>query len=115
MLVSILHRVTGSGMATVGAVLLVWWLAAAAAGEAAYATFLDVFTLDTGALNLLGYVFGIGLTLSFFQHMASGTRHFVMDIGANYELKRNKLSAIATMIFSVVATAAFWAFIVMGR
>jgi succinate dehydrogenase / fumarate reductase cytochrome b subunit len=28
MLVSILHRVTGDGMATVGTLLFVWWLAA---------------------------------------------------------------------------------------
>ena len=33
MAVSILHRATGSGMATVGAILLVWWLVALASGE----------------------------------------------------------------------------------
>ena len=49
MLVSILHRATGSGMATVGSLLLVWWLAAIASGDQAYATFVDVFTRDTGA------------------------------------------------------------------
>ena len=32
MLVSILHRVTGDGMALVGVPLLVWWLYAIAAG-----------------------------------------------------------------------------------
>ena len=42
MLVSILHRATGSGMATVGTLLLVWWLAAIAAGDQAYATFLSL-------------------------------------------------------------------------
>ncbi|RHW18530.1 succinate dehydrogenase, cytochrome b556 subunit [Sphingomonas gilva] len=115
MLVSILHRATGSGMATVGAALLVWWLAAAAAGDAAYAAFVDLFTVDAGGLNIAGYVVGIGLTLAFFQHMASGMRHLVLDIGAGYELKRNKLGAILTMVFSVLATAAFWAFITMGR
>lgn len=115
MLVSILHRVTGSGMATVGALLLVWWFAAAAAGEAAYATFLDVFTTSAGSLNPIGYIIGIGLTWCFFQHMANGIRHLVMDIGAGFELKRNKASSIATIVFSVLATAAFWAFIVMGR
>ena len=47
MLVSILHRATGSGMATVGTVLLVWWLAAAAAGAESYAEFLDSFTTRT--------------------------------------------------------------------
>ncbi|TGX55036.1 succinate dehydrogenase, cytochrome b556 subunit [Sphingomonas gei] len=112
MTVSIVHRVTGSGMATVGTLLFVWWLAALASGPAAYAPFLDVFTLSSGKLNLLGYVFGIGLTLSFFQHMASGVRHLFLDAGANFELGGNKRTALATFLVSVVLTAAFWVWIV---
>ncbi len=112
MLVSILHRVTGSGMATVGTVLLVWWLAAAAAGPEAYARFLSWFTGDWAPL---GYVMGIGLTWAFFQHLANGVRHLFMDLGANFELKRNRMSSIATIVFGIIATAAFWAYICWGR
>ncbi|WP_245843772.1 succinate dehydrogenase, cytochrome b556 subunit [Sphingomonas spermidinifaciens] len=115
MAVSIAHRVTGTGMATVGALLLVAWLASAAAGEEAYAAFAGLFTTEDGGLNIVGYVLGIGLTLSFFQHMASGIRHLVLDTGAGYELKRNKLGAQATFAFSVVATAAFWLYLVAGK
>ncbi len=111
MLVSILHRATGSGMATVGTGLLVWWLAAIAGGAESYATFRDVFTTDTGALNILGYVIGIGLTLSLFQHMMTGIRHFVLDTGAGYELKRNKMGALATMVASVALTIVFWLYL----
>ena len=49
-----------------------------------------------------------GLTLTLFQHMASGVRHLVMDTGAGFELKRNKTGALLTMLFSVVMTALFW-------
>ncbi|WP_380785584.1 succinate dehydrogenase, cytochrome b556 subunit [Sphingomonas sp. R86521] len=111
MLVSILHRATGSGMATVGTGLLVWWLAAIAGGAESYATFHDVFTTDTGALNILGYVIGIGLTLSLFQHMMTGIRHLVMDTGAGFELKRNKMGALATMVASVALTVVFWLYL----
>jgi succinate dehydrogenase / fumarate reductase cytochrome b subunit len=111
MATSILHRVTGSGMATVGAVLLVWWLAAAASGESAYAGFIDTFTYKSGGLNILGYLFGIGLTLTFFQHMGSGIRHFFLDVGANYELKSNKMSAQATWVFAIVLTILFWGYL----
>lgn len=111
MLVSILHRATGSGMATVGTGLLVWWLAAIAGGAESYATFHDVFTTDTGALNILGYVIAIGLTLSLFQHMMTGIRHFVLDTGAGYELKRNKMGALATMVASVALTIVFWLYL----
>ena len=108
MLVSILHRATGSGMATVGSLLLVWWLAAIAAGDQAYATFVDAFTTNAGRLNILGYIVAVGLTLSLFQHMMTGIRHFVLDTGAGYELKRNKMGAIATMVASVALTVVFW-------
>ena len=111
MATSILHRATGSGMATVGAILLVWWLVAAASGEAAYASFVDIFTYKDGSLNILGYLFGIGLTATFFQHMGNGIRHFFMDIGANYELKGNKLSAQATWVFLVIATILYWGYL----
>lgn len=115
MAVSIIHRVTGSGMATVGAILLVWWLVAAATGEEAYAGFLDTFTVQTGGLNILGYIVGIGLTLSVFQHMASGIRHLVMDTGANFELHGNKLSAQLTWGFSILMTLTFWVALLAGR
>ena len=115
MLVSSLHRITGSGMATVGTLLLIWWLAALASGPAAFAAFAGCFTVEGGGLNILGYVLLIGLTLSFFQHMASGVRHFVLDAGAGYELKANRTGAVLTMIFSVVATAGLWAYILLGK
>lgn len=115
MATSILHRATGSGMATVGAVLLVWWLVALASGAAAYASFLDVFTYQSGALNVLGYLFGIGLTLSLFQHMGSGIRHLVMDTGANFELRGNRLSAKLTWAFSIVMTLIFWVVLLAGK
>jgi succinate dehydrogenase / fumarate reductase cytochrome b subunit len=109
MAVSIVHRATGSGMATVGTILFVWWLAAMASGPAAYGAFVDLFTLSSGKLNVVGYIFGIGLTLSFFQHMASGVRHLFLDAGANFELGGNKRTALATFVVAVVLTAGFWA------
>ncbi len=111
MLVSILHRATGDGMATVGAALFVWWLAALAGGAASYGRVLGVFTTAGGRLNAVGYVVGVGLTLSLFQHLLSGIRHLVMDTGAAFELKRNKLFALATMIGAVALTAAYWLYL----
>ena len=115
MAVSILHRVTGSGMATVGAILLVWWLVSLASGPDAYARFVDTFTTSSGELNILGYLFGIGLTLSLFQHMGSGIRHLVMDTGANFELKSNKMSAQLTWGFSILMTLIFWVALLVGK
>lgn len=115
MLVSILHRVTGSGMATVGVGIFLWWLGALAGGEESYAKFLDCLTVESGAPNILGYILGIGLTLSFFQHMMTGIRHFVMDAGAGFELQANKRFAVLTMVVSVLLTAALWGYLSFER
>lgn len=115
MLVSILHRVTGTGMATVGVAVFLWWLGALAAGEDSYAGFMDLLTRSNGAPNIAGYILGIGLTLSFFQHMMTGIRHFVMDAGAAFELKANKSFAILTMVVSVLLTAALWGYLTYGH
>lgn len=115
MTVSILHRVTGDGLATVGTMLLVWWLAALAGGKDSYDVFADIFTYADGRLNIVGYVFGIGLTLSLFQHIASGIRHFIMDAGAGFELKTNRAGSWLTFVFSITLTALFWAYLLAGK
>ncbi|MDQ8756393.1 succinate dehydrogenase, cytochrome b556 subunit [Sphingosinicella sp. LHD-64] len=124
MLVSILHRVTGSGLA-LAAALLVWWLVAAATGAEAYATFTSVMGWLTGTgapegavgwiLYAIGVIIGVGLVWAFFQHTLSGLRHFVMDIGAGYELRTNRTWAVMTIVGSLLLTALFWAWILFGR
>ncbi len=108
MAVSILHRATGSGMATLGTILFVWWLVALASGPASYEAFLSWFT---GSWAPLGYIVGVGMSWAFFQHMASGVRHLFLDQGTNFELKGNKRTAVSTFIVSAIATAAFWIWI----
>jgi succinate dehydrogenase / fumarate reductase cytochrome b subunit len=107
MLVSILNRITGAGLATVGALALVWWLAAAASGPDAYATFVG------WATSWLGILVGVGLTWAFFQHTLGGIRHLVMDIGAGFELSSNKRWANIVMLGAIVLTGLFWTLILV--
>jgi succinate dehydrogenase / fumarate reductase cytochrome b subunit len=107
MLVSILHRASGDGMATVGLFVLLWWLGALASGPEYYATFTGYIT------SPLGYLVLVGLSWAFFTHMCSGLRHFVMDIGAGYELDTNRLWSIASPAIAVALTAGFWAYILL--
>jgi succinate dehydrogenase / fumarate reductase, cytochrome b subunit len=110
MLVSILHRATGTANAIGGGILLVWWLAALAGGAASYARFVDLMTSDrTGRLNLLPLLILVGLTFSVLQHLCSGVRHLLLDTGAGYELRRNKLGALLTMGISIPLTLLIWA------
>ena len=109
MLVSILHRITGAGLAIVGGLALLWWLWAAADGRESYAYF------TSWATHWTGIVVGIGLTWAFFQHVLSGIRHLVMDTGAAFELNTNKRFAILTIVGSVLLTALLWAYILGVR
>ena len=105
MLVSILHRATGDGMALVGLGVLTWWLGAMASGPDAYATFIDWMTTPVGWIVL------VGLSWAFFTHMMSGLRHFVLDIGAGYELDTNRFWSIVSPLLGILFFGCFWAFI----
>ncbi len=105
MLVSILHRATGDGMAIVGLGVLLWWLGSLAAGPEAYESFANLMG------SPIGFIVLIGLSWAFFTHMMSGLRHFVLDIGAGYELDTNKMWSILSPILAIILTALFWAVI----
>ena len=106
MFVSILHRVTGSGN-VVGLAILLWWLGAMASGRAAYDTFAAIMT------SPIGYIVLVGVSWSFFTHMMSGLRHFVLDIGAGYELDTNKTWSILAPVIGILLTAGFWALVLL--
>ena len=91
-------------MALVGLGILVWWLGALASGPEAYETF------TWAATTPVGYVVMIGLTWAFFTHMMSGLRHFVLDIGAGYELDTNRAWSIASPLIGIALTIAVWAY-----
>jgi succinate dehydrogenase / fumarate reductase cytochrome b subunit len=105
MAISILHRATGDGMAVVGLFVLLWWLGALVSGPVYYAQFAEWMT------SPIGYVVLVGLSWSFFTHMMSGLRHFVLDIGAGYELNTNRFWSIASPLIAIALTAGFWALI----
>ena len=89
----------------VGLFVLVWWLGALASGPEYYATFTELMTTK------IGYVVLVGLSWAFFTHLMSGLRHFVLDVGAGYELDTNKFWSIASPIIAILLTAGFWALI----
>jgi succinate dehydrogenase / fumarate reductase cytochrome b subunit len=106
MLVSILHRVTGDGLAFVALPVLLWWLGALAGGPESYATF------QYYAGTWYGYVILVGISWAFFNHLCSGVRHFVMDAGAGFEIHTNKGWSLATTALGIALTAAFWAAVI---
>jgi succinate dehydrogenase / fumarate reductase, cytochrome b subunit len=103
MAVSILHRVSGNGLAVVGLGLLLCWLGVLAGGAESTAK----FNLLAG--TWYGRIVLIGVSWAYFNHLCSGLRHFVLDIGAGFEVKSNNMWSIVSMAAGIVLTAAFWA------
>jgi succinate dehydrogenase / fumarate reductase cytochrome b subunit len=104
---SILHRVTGCAL-TVGLLLFVYWLVAAAKGPDAYATAQAVFEHPVTMILLVGFSF------AFFYHLLNGVRHLVWDAGRGFEKSTARKSGRLVVIGAFVLTAILWFFVVRG-
>jgi succinate dehydrogenase / fumarate reductase cytochrome b subunit len=98
---SISHRITGIAL-SIGTILLISWLIAAAAGPQAY-SFLHGFIRSWLGLLLL-----FGWTFSFFFHLCNGIRHLVWDTGYGFELRTIYASGWAAVAAASVLTAGAW-------
>ncbi len=104
---SISHRITGIANA-VGALVLVLWLVAAAAGPERYAGFTAALTSLPGRLLMLLW------TYSLFYHLCNGVRHLFWDAGKGFELRQAYASGYAVIGASVALTLITWAAAFLG-
>lgn len=98
---SIMSRVTGIAT-SVGTLLLVWWLAAAASGPVAFARVQGFIGSWIGLFVLFGW------TASLLYHLLAGLRHLAWDAGYGYSLEATHRSGWAVVIASVVTTIIVW-------
>lgn len=108
MALSILHRITGIGLA-VGTLLLIYWLWAAASGAEAY------FRAQTLIGGWFGRLLLLGWTLALFYHLFNDIRHLFWDAGKGFDLRTARLSGAAVVLAALVATAVAWAAGFMAR
>jgi succinate dehydrogenase / fumarate reductase cytochrome b subunit len=98
---SITHRATGIAW-TFGAVLMVWWLVAAASGPEAF----DWVQWFLG--SVLGILALMGLTAAAWFHTLAGVRHLFWDAGYGYDIPTTYKSGRAVLIGTAVLTALTW-------
>jgi succinate dehydrogenase / fumarate reductase cytochrome b subunit len=98
---SITHRLTGVVL-SVGALLLVAWIAAAAAGRDTYAM------VDEQIRSPLGLALLFIWTFSLFFHLCNGIRHLLWDAGWGFELRTIYVSGWTVVAASSLLTAATW-------
>jgi len=100
-ILSILHRMLGIALCG-GAVLLVYWLSAAAYGPDAFGRARWFFASWFGQLLLFG------LTFSLFYHFANGIRHLFWDAGLGFGMPVLRATGVLVVIVSLGLTVATW-------
>lgn len=101
MVMSILHRVTGTGL-YFGVMLLALWLLAAASGPAWFDWVNAMFNSIAGRIVLLA------VSWALLHHMLGGVRHLIWDTGTWMENQAATRLAWATLAGSLVLTLLVW-------
>lgn len=94
---SILTRITGNAL-IVAAILVVWWLLAAAVSDAYFATANAVMTSWFGDLVMTLSLLGI------WYHYLAGLRHLYFDAGHGLDIETAEKLGIVCLVGSVVLT-----------
>ena len=98
---SITHRITGVGL-SVGTLLLVAWIVAAAKGP-------DAFAIVSGFMrNPIGLLLLFGWSVALFYHLANGIRHLFWDAGYGYEIETAYRSGWIVVGATIVLTVLAW-------
>ncbi len=98
---SITHRLTGVVLA-LGALVLVYWINAAAYGPAAFDQVQSIFSHWFGQILLFGW------TLCLFFHLCNGVRHLFWDAGVGLEMGQVRVSGWLVLVAAAGLTALSW-------
>jgi succinate dehydrogenase / fumarate reductase cytochrome b subunit len=101
MALSILHRASGIAL-SIGLLMLVWMLVAAASGEESYECFRS-FTQ-----SIVGQILLFGWTGAVYYHLCSGIRHLLMDAGYLLTIPQAERAGKIILIVSIALTLATW-------
>ena len=101
MVMSILHRMTGTAM-YLGTLLLAWWLIAIAQGPAYFDYVNAILGSPFGKLVLFGY------TWALLHHMLGGIRHLIWDTGRGFNISTINVLSWGTIIGSIGRTVLLW-------
>ena len=104
---SILHRITGIGLA-LGSILLAWWLVAVAAGGKMFAATHAFIASPIGMLLLFLW------SIAFFYHLCNGVRHLAWDAGYGFELHQAYRSGYAVLAATALLTVLAWLYVLLA-
>ena len=108
MATSIVHRMTGIGLAG-GLLLLAWWLVASASGLEA-STYFNVMIR-----TLLGQIVLFGFAWALAYHFLNGIRHLAWDFGYGFPVPTANKTGILVLVLSVLIAVAAFAVVYSGH
>jgi succinate dehydrogenase / fumarate reductase, cytochrome b subunit len=101
MATSIVHRMTGVGLAG-GILVLAVWLWAVSNGPESYEQFCDLVATPLGQLFLFGFTWALA------YHLINGIRHLAWDLGYGFERQTaNKTGLLVFALSLVLSGGAF--------
>lgn len=104
--VSILHRASGLILFLL-LPFIIWLFDKSVTSEMSYAEFTSTFVAGWGFLpGWFMKVVVLGLIWAYLHHFAAGIRYLVMDAFHTVSKAQGRQSAIATLVFSLLLTAA---------
>jgi len=101
---SILHRLTGIGLA-VGSILLAWWLISVAVGGELFETTHRFLVSPIGIVLLFLW------SAAFFYHLCNGIRHLAWDAGYGFEIRTAARSGYAVIVMTSLLTLLAWLYV----
>ncbi len=104
---SILHRITGLGLA-LGFAALSYWLVSLAGGSESYGRAMGVLSSPVGQLCLLGWTF------AFLYHLLNGVRHLYWDAGYGFERPQRLASGWFVVLAALGLSVGIWLAIWLG-
>jgi succinate dehydrogenase / fumarate reductase cytochrome b subunit len=105
---SILHRVTGVGLA-LGLLALCYWFVSLASGEENFRAAERTFASPAGLVSLIGWTF------AFLYHFLNGVRHLFWDLGLGFERRQRHLSGWFAVLGALILTICVWTMLWHGR
>jgi succinate dehydrogenase / fumarate reductase, cytochrome b subunit len=100
-MLSIMHRITGVAL-SIGTLLLVWWLVAAATSPESFARVQGFIGSPFGYLLLFGW------TVALFYHFFAGIRHLFWDAGYGFEKPLFHQTGQAVVVAAAVCSVLVW-------
>jgi succinate dehydrogenase / fumarate reductase cytochrome b subunit len=98
---SIMHRAAGVAL-VIGTLMVVWWLLAAATGEAAYNVAMRFAGTPLGILMIFGW------SVALFYHASNGVRHLFWDMGYLLKIESAYRAGYVVLLSTAVLTAGAW-------